>query len=384
MAKRDYYEVLGVAKSADLKDIKAAYRKLALQYHPDRNPNNKQAEEKFKEASEAYEVLSDETKRRQYDQFGHAGAESGFGGFGGFGQGQDVNMENIFDIFGDIFGGGAQTGGGGGRKRTKRTEPTPRRGHDLTKDLAITLKEAFTGTSKEITYYHFVSCTDCNGKGAKKGTSYTECAQCKGAGQVSYRQGFFSFNQACPECHGEGVIISQPCPGCKGQSRVQKYETFTLNIPQGIYDEAELRVAGKGDAGVYGGPAGDLFIKIKVMPDKAFKRVQDDLEVTLLLTYPQLVFGSQVEISSIDGSKETIKVPKGCPVGERIVMKDKGFAKIKGKGRGNLVIITQCDIPKTLSSDAQKKLTEYSELIGSSVGDNKDGWIAGFFKKFLG
>ena len=380
MAKRDYYVVLGVKKDADLKEIKAAYRKLALQYHPDRNPDNKEAEEKFKEATQAYEVLSDETKRRQYDQFGHAGAEGA--GFGGFGHGQDVNMDNIFDIFGDIFGGGAAGSGHG--KRRKRTEPTPRKGHDLTKDLAISLKEAFTGTSKEITYYHFVSCTDCNAKGTKKGTSYKECAHCKGAGQVSYRQGFFSFNQACPECHGEGVLIESPCATCKGQSRIQKYETFTLNIPQGIYDDAELRVAGKGDAGVYGGQAGDLFVKIQVMPDKQFKRVQDDLEAILTLTYPQLVFGSQVEISSIDGSKETIKVPKGCPIGERIVIKEKGFTKLRGKGRGNLIIITQCDIPKTLSADAQKTLTSYSEQIGASVSDTKSGGIAGFFKKFLG
>lgn len=378
--KRDYYEILGVKKDAPLKDIKAAYRKLALQYHPDRNPNDKKAEEKFKEAAEAYEVLSDEQKRRQYDQFGHAGTDgAGFGGFGGFGN-QDINMENIFDMFGDIFGGG----GAQQQKRRKRNEPTPRRGHDLTKDLAITLKEAFTGTSKEITYYHFVSCSECHGKGSKKGTSYTECAHCKGVGQISYRHGLFTYNQTCPDCNGEGVIISNPCPSCKGQSRVQKYETFTLNIPQGIYDGAELRVAGKGDAGIYTGESGDLFIKVQVMPDKQFKRVGDDLEATLILTYPQLVLGSQVEIASIDGTKETIKIHKGCPVGERIIIAGKGFTKLRGKGRGNLVIITQCDIPKSLSSDARKTLEEYSALIGTSIEDGKSGGIAGFFKKFLG
>jgi molecular chaperone DnaJ len=373
--KRDYYEILGVPKNASLKDIKAAYRKLALQYHPDRNPNDKKAEEKFKEAAEAYEVLSDETKRQRYDQFGHAGAEhSGFGGGA-----QDINMENIFDMFGDIFGGGQQQ-----QRQQKRTAPTPKRGHDLTKEIAITLTEAFTGSSKEITYYHFVSCDECNAKGTKKGTGYTTCSHCKGMGQITYRQGFFAYSQTCPECNGEGVTIPSPCSKCKGQSRVQQYETFSVNIPAGIYNGAELRVAGKGDAGVYQGSAGDLFVKVQVMPDKRFKRVDDDLEAVLKLTYPQLVLGSQVEITSIDGSKETIKVPKGCPVGERIIIASKGFPKIRGKGRGNLVIITQCDIPKKLSAEALKLLGEYSTVIGTSVEDGSSGGIIGFFKKFLG
>jgi len=372
--KRDYYEVLGVPKNASLKDIKAAYRKLALQYHPDRNPDDKKAEEKFKEATEAYEVVSDEKKRAQYDQFGHAGA-----GAGGFGNGQDMNMDNIFDMFGDIFGGGQQQ-----KQRQKRTAPIPKQGHDLTKDLAITLEEAFTGTTKEITYHHFVTCTECSGKGARKGSSFVSCEHCHGAGQVNYRQGFFTYAQTCPDCNGEGVTIPNPCSVCKGQSRVQKYETFTLTIPQGIYDGAELRVAGKGDAGVYQGPSGDLFIKVKIMPDKRFTRVGDDLEAILKVTYPQLVFGCQIEVNSLDGSKETVKIPKGCPVGERVTMTGKGFHKLRGKGRGNFIIITQCDIPKKLSADAHAKLEEYSAIIGTSIDDASSGGIAGFFKKFLG
>lgn len=374
--KRDYYEILGVSKKADLKDIKAAYRKLALQYHPDRNPDDKKAEEKFKEAAEAYEVLSDESKRQRYDQFGHAGAEQGGFGHGG---GHDMNMDNIFDMFGDIFGNAQQQ-----RKRQKKTAPTPKRGHDLAKEVSITLAEAFTGTSKEITYYHFVSCAECQGKGAKKGTTFNTCTQCHGMGQIIYQQGFFSYSQTCPACNGEGVSIPDPCTKCKGQSRIQQYETFSINIPAGIYQGAELRVAGKGDAGVYQGSAGDLFVKVQVMPDKRFKRVEDDLEAVLKLTYPQLVFGCQVEITSIDGSKETIKVVKGCPVGERIIISGKGFPKIRGKGRGNLVIITQCDIPKKLSAEAEKDLKAYSEIIGTSVEDTSSGGIAGFFKKFLG
>lgn len=373
-AKRDYYDVLGVSKTAPLKDIKAAYRKLALQYHPDRNPGDKKAEEKFKEATEAYEVLSDEKKRATYDQFGHAGAQQG-----GFGQGfgADVNMEDIFDMFGDIFGTERK------QKKQKRTAPQPKQGHDLHKELAITLQEAFTGSTKEITYYHFVSCTDCQGRGAKKGSNFTTCSHCQGIGQVNYHQGFFAYTQSCPACNGQGVTIQDPCQTCKGQSRIQQYETFTLTVPQGIFDGADLRVAGKGDAGIYGGAAGDLFIKIIVMPDKRFSRQKDDLEAVLKLTYPQLVFGSQVEITSIDGSKETVKIPQGCPVGHRITITGKGFQMLRGKGRGNLVITTQCDIPKKISTEAREALEQYAQKIGSSVSDESSGGIAGFFKKWL-
>lgn len=371
MAKRDYYEVLGVPRDANVKDIKAAYRKLALQYHPDRNPNDKKAEDKFKEATEAYEVLSDEQKRRAYDQMGHAASDQ-FGGFN-----QDINMESFFDIFGDIFGTSQQ------KRPKKNTGPQPKQGHDLTQQISISFKDSFTGTSKEITYYRFAPCEDCSAKGLKKGASYSVCSHCKGAGQISYRQGMFAYNQTCPDCQGDGSIILQPCSTCKGQSRIQKYETFTLHIPEGIYDGADLRVAGKGDAGVYGGPAGDLFVKVRVTPDKQFKRVHDNIEAILALTYPQLVFGCQVEIQLIDGSRETIKIAKGCPVGERIVIDGKGFKKLRGRGSGDLIIITQCDIPKKLSTEAQKTLETYAEAIGPSASQNSSDGIIGFFKKFL-
>lgn len=370
--KRDYYEVLGVAKNASAEDIKAAYRKLALKYHPDRNPNNKEAEEKFKEAAEAYEVLSDQQKRQQYDQFGHAGPE--MGGFGG-----QANMDDIFEQFGDIFG---DLFGGQQRKR-KKTGPSPKRGHDLAKDVSITLEESFLGTKKEITYYHFAVCETCHGKGMPKGVSVQVCNQCHGYGQVHYRHGIFAYSQTCSACSGEGYIIPQPCATCHGQSRVQRYDTISINIPKGIYEGAELRVAGKGDAGVYGGEPGDLFLKMHVMPDKLFKRIEDDLHCSVTLTYPQLVFGCQIEIENIDKTKETIKIPSGCPVGEEIILPGKGFAKIRGKGRGNLVITTRCDIPKKLSTEAEETLRKYSEQIGTKV-DSAQGSIAGFFKKFLG
>ena len=374
MSKKDFYEVLGVSRSATNDEIKAAYRKLALKHHPDRNPGNKEAEEKFKEAAEAYEVLSDVQKRKAYDQFGHAGMAGGTGqGFGSHG----MNMDDIFDQFGDIFGDMF-----GQRRARKKAGPEPRRGHDLHKDISVSLKESYTGTKQEVAYYHFDPCEVCKGKGMKPGTKPVTCAACKGMGQVQFTQGFFMYSQTCSTCGGQGFTIPSPCTSCNGQSRKQIYDKFNVTIPAGIFDGAELRIAHKGDAGIYGGPAGDLFLRVTVRLDTHFKRVDDDLTCTVLLTYPQLVFGSQVEIENIDGTKETIKISKGCPVGERIIIPGKGFPKLRGTGKGNLVVITNCDIPKKLSEKAKDILSEYSKEIGTTTQGNSG--ISGFFKKFLG
>ncbi len=375
--KRDFYEVLGVARTASADEIKKAYRALAMKYHPDRNPNNKEAEDKFKEAAEAYEALSDAKKRQQYDQFGHAGMNGGFGAGGGQG---GMNMDDIFEQFGDMFGD--LFGGGQGRRTRKKTGPEPKRGHDLYKELQISLKDAYLGTQVEVAYNHFVTCETCKGKGAAKGTSPVVCTQCNGSGQVNFRQGFFMYTQPCNVCGGEGFTIPSPCPDCKGQCRKQLYEKFTLNIPKGVYDEIEIKATGRGDAGIFGGATGDMIFKIHVKADKQFKRDGDDLTCSVMLTYPQLVLGSQIEIENIDATKETLKIPKGCPVGEKIVIPGKGFFKVRGNTRGNLVVTTKCDIPTRLSSEAKKALTEYSELIGTKPGS--DGAITSFFKKFLG
>jgi len=375
MNKTDYYKILGVDRSASTDQIKAAYRKLAMKYHPDRNPDNASAEEKFKEATEAYEVLGDSQKRTQYDQFGHAGMNGGMGG----GQGS-MNMEDIFENFGDIFG---SMFGGGQSRGKKKKGPQPKAGLSLTKEIEISLKEAFLGTKKEISYYHYFSCDTCQGTGCRPGTSAQSCATCRGSGEMHYQQGFFMYSQACSACSGQGFTMSSPCTGCGGQSRVQKYDKFTVNIPQGIYDNAELRVNGKADAGVYGGPAGDLFLHVRIKEDKHFKRDKDDLVCTVMLTYPQLTLGCQVDIESIDGTKHPIKIPKGCPVGEKIVISGEGFHKLRGKSRGNLVIITQCSIPQKLSADAKKKLQEYSDIVGTQA-NSSEGTISSFFKKFLG
>jgi len=374
---KDLYDILGVSKTASDQEIKSAYRKLALKYHPDRNQGNKEAEERFKEISHAYDVLSDTAKRAQYDQFGHAGAQGGFGGFGG--HGPDINLNDIFDMFGDMFSsaGGQQRRGG-----HKRSEPEPHEGHDLAKELTLTLKESFTGLTKEITYHHFIACTACKARGTQKADGYQACTTCQGTGQRTFRQGMFMYTQPCPDCTGQGVIIKEPCPTRKGQSRVQHYDTISFNIQAGIHDGADLRLPGKGDAGTFGGPAGSLFIRVSVMPDKKFKRVQDNLESELNLTYPQLVFGCQMEVTSIDGSTHTVKVPRGTPVGDRIVVTGKGFARPKGRGQGDLVIITNCDIPKKLDKAAQDALQAYAQALGTQKS-TQDSGITAFFKKFL-
>lgn len=377
--KQDFYDVLGVSRSASADEVKSAYRKLAMKYHPDRNPDNKDAEEKFKQATAAYEVLSDDQKRSQYDQFGHSeqGYDQGHHHQGGFSG--NINMEDIVNNFGDIFG--SMFSDGQRQKRNKAAGPTPKRGHDLYKEEVLTLKEAFIGTKRDINYTHFICCDACKGKGAEAGTKTQKCVTCNGYGQVQFQKGFFMYAQACATCHGEGFTMASPCKICKGSSRVHKHEKITINIPQGIYDGAELRVMGKGDAGVYGGEMGDLMLQIKVQEDKKFSRVNDDLVCSVTLTYPQLVLGCQIEVVSIDESIEQVKIPKGCPVGDDVIIPDKGFYKVNGTKRGRLVIKVKCDIPKKLSTNAKKLLADYSSEIGTQSEDK--GSIMGFFKKFL-
>lgn len=374
MNKKDYYEVLGISKSASKDEIKKAYRKLALKYHPDRNPDNKQAEDKFKEAAEAYEVLSTPDKRQKYDQFGHAGMQ------GGADYHQYSDLGDIFEQFGDIFG---NIFGGGPRRQQQKSGLTPQRGHDLSQPLSILLKESFMGCKKEIRIYHYVGCKDCSSSGCKPGTKPQICGQCHGTGQTVSRKGFFAFAQSCSKCYGQGYTIPSPCSGCRGQSRIQKHSKLTVNVPAGIYDKAELRVAGKGDAGIFGGTSGDLYLTIEVESHKYFHRRNNDLVTYLNLTYPQLVLGAQIEIESIDNSKEQIKIPKGCPVGKEIVIAGKGFKDLHRRGTGNLVIITQCDIPKKLSAKAKESLLSYSEELEKIQAKSESG-ISGFFKKFLG
>jgi molecular chaperone DnaJ len=380
MNKTNYYKTLGIEKNATTDEIKAVYRKLAFKYHPDKNPGDKKAEDTFKEISEAYEVLSDEKKRAQYDQFGTTSQDMGGQGHSGFQS--DVNMEDIFQGFSDIFG---SMFGDQKQKRGKKVSYA-QQGHSLVKDIEISFKDAFVGTKKEVGYYHFVSCTTCKGFGTKKGTAPQACSGCGGSGQVRFNQGIMIFMQTCPTCRGEGFEIVDPCLTCGGQSRVQQYETFTVSIPAGVSDGIELRVPHKGDAGVFGGPYGDLLLKVQVKPDTIFKRNDDNLLSSVLLTYPQLVFGCQIEVESIDGTKHAVKIPQGCPVGKQIIISGKGFPKVRQKNsRGDFIITTKCHIPSKSTVEEKDTLSRYSQLIGTEVtASREEGSIIGFFKKFLG
>ncbi|HBS47772.1 TPA: molecular chaperone DnaJ [Candidatus Dependentiae bacterium] len=371
MQKKDFYEILGVSKNAAADEIKKAYRKLALKYHPDRNPGNKEAEDRFKEAAEAYEVLSDEQKRKKYDQFGHEGLGQG-AGFSG-----NMNMDDIFehfgDIFGDFFGGAAKS------RKSNKSGLTPRAGHDLSKNIEISLKDSYSGCQQIINVYHYIPCENCNQTGCKNTSKPTKCSKCKGSGEISYQQGFFAFSQPCNQCHGEGFTISDPCPSCKGQSRIQKTENFTVNIPEGIFDSAELRLSGKGDAGMFGGPTGDLYLRVNIKEDKTFYRKNNDLIRHITLSYPELVLGTEIEIENINQTIEKIKISAGTPVGKEISITGKGFKNLKGYGLGNFVIIIDCDIPKKLDAESKKALQNYA----TKLATNQPGGFSSFFKKIL-
>ncbi len=385
MSKQDFYEILGISKQASEADIKAAYRKLAMKYHPDRNPNDKAAEDKFKAAAQAYEVLSNPEKRKKYDQYGPDGYQQASQG-GGAG-GPQMDMEDIFANFGDIFGAmfGNNASSAGAGRRAKATGPQAQRGHDRHIEINISLKDSYTGIKQDISYGHLAACETCHGKGAKPGTTTNTCTKCKGMGQVQFQQGFFMYAQTCSTCNGQGYTIPSPCSSCNGRSRSQKQQKLTITIPQGITPEAELRVPNKGDAGLYGGPTGDLYIRVSIQPDPNFKRVGDRLECRVLLTYPQLVFGCQIEITNIDQEKLSVKIPKGCQPGEQILIPGKGFKNLGSKVNGNLVVITQCHVPKKLSEDAKEALKVYSAEIGTDTTKSGDsGFISGLFKKFLG
>ncbi|GAB4016309.1 MAG: molecular chaperone DnaJ [Bdellovibrio sp.] len=368
MSKRDYYEVLGVQRGAAKEDIKRAYRKLAMQYHPDRNPNNKDAEAKFKEASEAAEVLLDDEKKRRYDQFGHAGVDGMGGGFGGGGfSGDFADLGDIFgDIFGDILGGGRRRGG-------RRSSGRP--GADLQMEVNISFKEAAFGVSKTIHVQRQVQCEECSGSGAQKGSGPTTCDMCQGMGEVRRQQGFFTVATTCPKCQGSGQMIKDPCKSCHGQGRKKKRVELEVKIPAGIDEGQRLKLSNEGDAGVMGGPNGDLYVQIKIDEHEIFERDGFDVHCRVPISFSQAALGAEIEVPTLDG-KVMVKIPEGVQSGEKMRLRSKGITKLGGYGQGDQIITIHVETPTKLSSE-QKDL--FKKL--AALENNSNPMSRGFFDK---
>ena len=371
MAKRDFYEVLGVAKTATEDEIKKAYRKLAMKYHPDRNQGDKakEAEEQFKEVKEAYEMLSDPKKRQAYDQFGHAGVDPNMGagrggaeGFGGF-------ADAFGDIFGDIFG----AAGGGGRRGGG---PQVYRGSDLSYAMEITLEEAAHGKDTQIRIPSWDECEHCHGSGAKPGTSAKTCTTCNGSGTVHMRQGFFSVQQTCPHCHGTGKVIPDPCTHCHGQGRVKKQKTLEVKIPAGINEGMRIRSAGNGEPGTNGGPAGDLYIEIRIRPHDIFERDGDDLHCTVPVPLTTAALGGSVEVPTLGGKAE-IDIPEGTQHGKTFRLRGKGIKGIRSSHHGDLYCHIAVETPVKLTEHQRKLLKELDESFkkgGEKHSPNSKSW----------
>ena len=354
---RDYYEVLGVGKTAASDEIKKAYRKLAMKYHPDKNPDNPEAENKFKEAAAAYEVLSDADKRARYDQFGHAGLNQGAGG-GGYGH---VNMDDIFSRFSDIFGGDSPFGdifggGGGGRRRRQRGEP----GSDLRVSIGLTLEEVATGVNKQLRYKRYVVCEVCNGSGAENASDRQTCPTCGGSGEVRRQVGGGFFQQivvsTCPTCHGEGTIITKACRNCNGEGRVQTEEAVTVKVPAGISENMRIPKRGFGHAGRRGGPAGDLLVHIEEKPHDRFERDGDNLHHVAYIYFPEAALGTAFELETVTGQKKKFKVPSGTQSGTSLRGKGLVLPNIKGYGVGDMYVHVNVWVPKHLSGEEKRTL----------------------------
>ena len=341
MSKRDYYETLEVSRTASDQEIKSSYRKLALKYHPDRNQGDKKAEEKFKEAAEAYAILSDSDKRARYDRFGHAGV----GGAQGFDPSQFTGFEDIFGGLGDIFGFG-----GGGRRAG------PQRGADLRYDLEIPFEQSAKGVETHIQIPRHEACETCKGNGAAPGTSPATCPQCRGSGQLRYQQGFFTVARTCGQCRGAGKVITKPCPDCRGNGTIEQTRKLTVKIPAGIATGQRLRLSGEGEAGTLGGPPGDLYVVIFVREHEFFQRDGNNLHCTVPLAFTTLALGSEIKVPGIDGD-ESVKVPESTQTGTTFRLRGKGMPDVSGRGRGDLLVTVQAITPKKLSKE-QKKLLE--------------------------
>lgn len=366
MAKRDYYEILGVERGVSAADLKKAYRRVAMKYHPDRNPDDASAEEKFKEASEAYEILSDEQKRAAYDQYGHAGVDqqSGMGG-GGY-----SNFSDIFgDVFGDIFGGGRGRGG-------------PARGSDLRYTLDLSLEEAVKGTTVQIKVPTLVSCKTCSGSGAKPGSKPVTCTTCGGHGQVRMQQGFFSVQQTCPNCRGRGTIISDPCKSCHGQGRTEETKTLSVKVPAGVDTGDRIRLSGEGEAGADGGPSGDLYVQVSVRKHEIFQREGADLYCEVPIDFVDAALGGELEVPTLDG-RVKLKVPAETQTGKLFKLRGKGVTPVRGGAQGDLLCRVVVETPVNLTSKQKEMLRDFqASLKGGKYSPKQSSWFNGV-KKFF-
>ncbi len=372
--KADFYSTLGVAKGASDGELKSAYRKLAMQFHPDRNPGDEAAEHKFKEINEAYECLKDPQKRAAYDRFGHAAFENGGmgGGANGFGGG-------FADIFEEFFGD--MMGGAGGRRRSGGRD----RGADLRYNMEITLEEAYAGKTAQIRVPASVACDECTGTGAKPGTQPTTCSMCGGAGRVRATQGFFSIERACPQCHGRGQTIEHPCAKCSGQGRVTEERSLSVNIPAGIEDGTRIRLSGEGEAGLRGGPAGDLYIFLSVKPHEFFQRDGSDLYCKVPISMTSAALGGAFEVTTLDGTQTRVKVPEGTQNGRQFRLKGKGMPVLRQPTIGDLYIQVSVETPQNLTKRQRELLEEFEELSSKENSPQSSGFFSrmkDFFESF--
>lgn len=360
--KRDYYEILEVNKNASETEIKKAYRRLAIQFHPDKNPGDKEAEEKFKELSEAYAVLSDAEKRATYDRFGHAGLNNS-GGFGGGFSGAGFDFSDVFgDIFGDIFGGGRQQRGRG------------RRGDDLQYNLEISFEEAAFGVEKSIDIPYNKACTTCKGSGAKPGTDAKTCPTCRGAGQVRFQQGFFSVSRPCNQCNGEGKVIESPCSDCRGTGNVRDRKTLSVKVPPGVETGNRLKVSGEGGQGAKGGNNGDLYVALSVKPHPIFVREGNDVICEIPVSFTQAALGTEVEVPTLDG-KVSVKIPEGTQSGKIFRLKGKGVPVLQGYGRGDQHVVVKVETPTNLSKRQRELLEEFACVSGEECQPQRQSFL---------
>jgi len=370
MAKEDYYKILGVERNASEAEIKKAYRRLAMKHHPDRNPDDKAAEARFKDAKEAYEILSDAQKRAAYDQFGHAGVDpsAAAAGAGGFYSAGGANFADIFgDVFGDIFGGGRARGGG----------RQVFRGADLRYSLELSLEDAVRGSDVRIRVPTMESCETCKGSGAKPGTSATTCRTCGGHGQVRMQQGFFSIQQTCPNCHGSGKTISDPCPTCHGAGRVQHTKTLSVKVPAGVDEGDQIRLAGEGEAGEHGGPPGDLYVQIRLKAHALFKREQDDLYCEMPVSFATAALGGELDVPTLDG-RASIKVPPGTQSEKLFRLRGKGVRNVRSGQVGDLYCRVSVETPVNLTPKQKELLEEFERSVkegGSRHNPREHSWL---------